>query len=71
MCLTMMSLPTERWIKNSYPKFRFDFDIGYLVKSPCKACEERDAFPRCIDACETLQRIHAVMSECISCARRR
>jgi hypothetical protein len=66
-----MSLPTERLVKNSYVKFRFDFDIGYLVKSPCKACQDRDAFPRCIDACDILERIHTVMAESISCARRR
>jgi len=61
----------ERTFKNIYFKYRFDFDIGYLVRSPCKGCEERDQVPRCIESCEILDRIHAAMSEGISCSRMR
>jgi hypothetical protein len=59
----------ERQIRNTYFKYRFDFDIGYLVRSPCKDCEQRELFPRCIDTCEILDRIHAAMAQGISCSR--
>ncbi|MDM8540341.1 hypothetical protein QUF90_04570 [Desulfococcaceae bacterium HSG9] len=50
--------------------FKFDFDIGYLIKSPCKDCIQRDGFPECADECEILDKIHAMMTECISSSRR-
>ena len=50
--------------------YRFDFEIGYLIKSPCRECEERSDFPECADTCVTLGRIQAILSEGISCTRR-
>jgi hypothetical protein len=51
--------------------FRFDFDIGYLVKSPCRDCDLRDALPHCSDTCELIDRIHTILSESICSSRRR
>lgn len=56
-------------IKKAYYKHRFDFEIGYLVKSPCRDCETRKGFPRCIDACKVLDKIHTIMAEAVSCTR--
>lgn len=54
----------------TYYRFRFDFEIGNLVKSPCRECERRSQeFPRCIDACELLERIHALLAQTRSCSR--
>jgi hypothetical protein len=50
--------------------YRFDFEIGYLIKSPCRECEERSDFPVCAETCVTLGRIQAILSEGISSARR-
>lgn len=51
-------------------KYRFDFEIGYLVKSPCKECDrKRDEFPDCIDSCELIDRIHGLLAETRSCSR--
>lgn len=51
-------------------KPRFDFEIGYLVKSPCKTCEDRNAlFPGCSDTCRTLDDIHAVMAQGVASTR--
>jgi len=50
--------------------YRFDFEIGYLIKSPCRECEERSDFPGCADTCVTLGRIQAILSEGISSTRR-
>lgn len=51
-------------------KYRFDFEIGYLTKSPCKECVDRRDFPGCEDDCRILDKIHAVLSEVVSCSRR-
>lgn len=50
-------------------KYKFDFEIGYLVKSPCKECETVDCFPECIDTCEMLDKIHSLLCEAISCSK--
>jgi hypothetical protein len=51
-------------------EYRFDFEIGYLIKSPCKECGKRKIFPECIDECNLLDKIHTILSEAISCSRR-
>ena len=51
-------------------KYKYDFEIGYLVKSPCKKCIRKKAFPRCSAECERLDKIHTVLSEAVSCTRR-
>jgi hypothetical protein len=43
-------------------KPKFDFEIGYLIKSPCKDCVTRDRFPDCIDDCRLIDDIHNVLA---------
>jgi hypothetical protein len=50
-------------------KHRFDFDIGYLVKSPCRECSDRYLFPNCMDDCISLDKIRTVLANGISCSR--
>jgi hypothetical protein len=50
--------------------YRFDFEIGYLTKSPCRECEERKDFPDCINDCKKLDKIHNILCEAISCSKR-
>ena len=61
-------------MKYSPPKkkfnYKFDFDIGYLTKSPCKNCVRKKDVPSCIDECRMLDKIHVVLSEAVSCSRR-
>lgn len=52
-------------------KFQFDFDVGYLVKSPCKKCAHLAELPRCADTCRILDGIHSVLSRVVSCTRHR
>lgn len=47
-------------------KYKFDFDIGYFEKSPCKNCNRRDEFPQCIDDCTVLDEIHSLLAESVS-----
>ena len=47
----------------------FDFDIGYLVKSPCRECIDRYLFPECMDSCLSLDKIRTVLANSISCSR--
>jgi hypothetical protein len=53
---------------NNY-RHRFDFDIGYLVKSPCRECADRYRFPDCMDGCLSLDKIRTVLANSISCSR--
>ncbi len=48
---------------------RFDFEIGYLVQSPCKECEIIHQFPKCMDTCELIDAIHLALAEAVSCSR--
>jgi len=50
-------------------RHRFDFDIGYLVESPCKGCVDRHHFPGCMDGCIPLDKIHTVLANSISCSQ--
>ncbi|MGD9226189.1 MAG: hypothetical protein PVF26_06795 [Desulfobacterales bacterium] len=50
--------------------YQFDFEIGYLVKSPCLHCHHRQTFPQCAETCNLLAEIHAVLAEAVSCTRR-
>ena len=46
--------------------YKFDFEIGYLVKSPCKTCSLQNTFPKCADTCNLLDEIHTVLAEAVS-----
>lgn len=48
---------------------KFDFDIGYLIKSPCKGCKNRNHFPSCADDCEMLDKIQRRLIGCVSSTR--
>jgi hypothetical protein len=50
-------------------QYRYDFDIGYLSKSPCQGCGMRPLFPRCINRCRALDQIHATLTGTVSCSR--
>ena len=50
--------------------YQFDFEIGYLVKSPCLQCQHREVLPHCIKACSVLEKIHALLAKAVSCTRR-
>ncbi|MEE4359325.1 MAG: DUF3716 domain-containing protein [Desulfococcaceae bacterium] len=54
----------------TFYKFKFDFEVGNLVKSPCKECKEREEnFPKCIAVCKILDRLQSVLAETRSCTR--
>ena len=55
------------------PKYlqQFDFEIGYLVKSPCRDCGRHTTFPGCVDTCDIIAQIQTVLAQSISCTRNR
>jgi len=57
--------------KNPVFQYKFDFEIGYLVKSPCRECMERKKLPKCIDGCGDIDRIQAILAETVSCSKNR
>lgn len=67
--LSMIS-KTIKYSRLKHYKYRFDFEIGYFIKSPCRACDRSKDLPECADACNILDKIHTVLSEAVSCTRR-
>jgi hypothetical protein len=55
--------------RKRYHKRQLDLEIGHLVKSPCRGCATRPRFPRCIAACETLDRVQTYLAQGISTSR--
>jgi hypothetical protein len=54
-------------VKKSRFRFRFDFEIGYLIKSPCRECDRRkNYFPTCSYECVLLDKIQTVLASSIS-----
>ena len=50
---------------------KFDFEVGYLVRSPCRACEQVSKLPICSRSCSQLARVQTLLADSISCTRRR
>jgi hypothetical protein len=44
----------------------FDFEIGYLTKSPCLACENKVQLPECQADCPILDKIQTMLARGIS-----
>jgi hypothetical protein len=40
-----------------------DFDIGYLVKSPCRSCERAGDLPECMEQCKTLLEVQKLLCQ--------
>lgn len=67
--------PNMRYPKSPLHKYtytcHFDFDVGYLVESPCRCCEKQGDLPQCARACHLLDRVRGILADTISCTRRR
>ena len=44
----------------------FDFEIGYLTRSPCLNCESKKDLPKCHADCTVLDRIQTRLARGIS-----
>ena len=73
--LNQAEMTTMKWQK--YPQkplsytCKFDVEVGYLVRSPCRACAEVSRLPACSRSCAELDRVQTLLADSISCARRR
>ncbi len=47
----------------------FDFEVGHLIKSPCKNCRHYGIFPRCVEACSLLDKIQDLLAMVVSSTR--
>jgi len=57
--------------KSNHFKCKFDFEVGHLVKSPCRDCDRRKTtFPACSEQCDTLAQVQSVISNAVSCAQK-
>ena len=57
---------TER---KRYRKSRFDFEIGYLIKSPCRECRQQDELPACTRTCERLDHVQSILAHSVLSTR--
>lgn len=48
---------------------RFDIDIGYITKSPCRECPIKSSLPGCSDRCEMLTHLQELLVGSISCSK--
>ena len=48
---------------------RFDFDIGTLVKSPCRDCPSRANIPECVETCKLIDHVQRMLAAGISSTR--
>ncbi len=53
-------------MKNFIKRDVFDFDIGYLTKSPCRTCKNRNNIPKCYETCRVLDKIRTILARGIS-----
>ena len=47
---------------------KFDFDIGSIIKSPCRNCGHRSDLPDCSKRCNRLEQIQKILAGGISCS---
>ena len=65
----MHCVPKEESMHSKRPLVihrRFDFEIGHLVKSPCRECRDRPLLPQCAAGCSLLDRIQTRLARGIS-----
>jgi hypothetical protein len=51
-------------------KYKYDFEVGHLIKSPCKECDNQGDIPECIKQCKLMEEIQTILAETVSCSRR-
>ena len=53
-------------IKSTKKRDVFDFELGYMVKSPCINCKDKKNIPKCFDNCPLLDQIRTILARGIS-----
>lgn len=49
--------------RKTYALRKMDFEIGHLVKSPCRECFEHYQFPNCMHGCDMLDQIQTRLAQ--------
>ncbi|MFH2061184.1 MAG: hypothetical protein ABIJ59_20145 [Pseudomonadota bacterium] len=53
-------------MQNFIKRDQFDFEIGYLTKSPCVECQNKSNQPQCHRDCSLLDKIQTTLAKGIS-----
>jgi len=53
-------------MENPIKRDMFDFEVGYLTKSPCLNCEQKKELPKCHTRCVMLDKIQTRLARGIS-----
>ena len=55
-------------LKNIANNNKFDFDIGHIIKSPCRECDLKNHLPNCSKNCQKLDRLQTLLMGTVSCS---
>ncbi|MEJ2039113.1 MAG: hypothetical protein P8X55_09295 [Desulfosarcinaceae bacterium] len=55
--------------RRRYAPSKLDYDVGYLVKSPCRECREHHRFPECFPACGLMDEVQTLLAQTIVTTR--
>jgi hypothetical protein len=55
--------------RDNVREYRFDIDIGYITKSPCRECPIKSSLPECSNRCEMLTQLQELLIGSISCSQ--
>ena len=55
--------------RKNYAEHQYDFEIGCLVKSPCRQCWEHHRFPACSSDCDILDQIQTLLARSVLSTR--
>jgi len=58
-------------MQNYIRRDKFDFELGYLIKSPCLTCKNQDKIPHCQKGCSQLDKVRTLLARGISTQAKR
>ena len=57
----------NRMVEKIVNNIKYDFNIGYIKKSPCRDCSQRNDLPNCSKGCKKLEQIQTLLIGGVSC----
>lgn len=64
--MTTVNIEKKMNMEKTINRDVFDFEIGYLIKSPCLNCENKSRLPKCHADCQILDMIQTRLARGIS-----
>lgn len=55
-------------VKKIAGRNKFDFDVGHIIKSPCRDCDLKNHLPSCSENCQNLNQLQTLLIGCVPCS---